>query len=90
VNFGQAYGAIDSTDACYSLELPPSAWSILLAQSDTITDTSAGGICFKMRKLSNDFEVHVDTCYQEAEGSANEKPNAGAHLLLKAGAQRTL
>jgi hypothetical protein len=26
--------------------------------------------------LSNDFEVHVDTCYQEADGGANEKPNA--------------
>jgi hypothetical protein len=76
VNFGQAYGAINQTDACYSLELTPSALSVLLAQSCTVTDATAGGNCFKARNLSNDFEVHVDTCYQEADGDANEKPNA--------------
>jgi hypothetical protein len=62
-------------DACYSLELTPSALSILLAQSGTVTDTPAGGNCFKVCNLSNDFKVHVATCYQEEEGDANEKPN---------------
>jgi hypothetical protein len=84
MNFGEAYGAIDQTDACYSLELTPSALSILLAQSGTVTDTPAGGNCFKVRNLSNDFKVHVATCYQEEEGDANEKPNATRQARLEA------
>jgi len=76
----------------YSLELAPSALSILLAQSGTVTDATAGSNCFNARHLSNALEVHADTCYQKADADTHRGPHTRFQVWLEAGVRykRTL
>lgn len=62
MNLGKAYGAINQTDACYSLKLTPSARPILPLQPCTVTNTTTAGNRFNANNLPHDLKVHVDRC----------------------------
>lgn len=59
VNFGKVQSAVYQTDACHSLELPPSGLTVLFGKPYALSHTAATGNRFNLGYISNDLEVHV-------------------------------
>jgi len=76
VNFSEAYGPVHQPDACDAFELTPSAWTIVPAETCTVTDATAAGNRFNSGYLPDEFEVHASTCYRVANEDATGLANA--------------
>lgn len=89
VNFSEAYGPVHQTDASDAFVLTSSAWTIVPAQTCTVTDATAAGNRFNPGHLPDEFEVHAGRCYRVANEGAIGRANEEA-FLWRGAATKTL